>query len=179
MDLIPSFGTDTTKTLVSSFGDAIKCMGGDTSVAQFGPNPVEIGCVMYCYCAHGRTLMVWILFTIGYVMQSFGSIGIVKYGNATLSQIMSAVVTPIQSVAMCMTFVMAPFPSGHLTWQVIVSLIAILFGMVGYTYFDNRIRSKTGLVFVQVQQQQPYTATPYNSTPYNTSTPYKDGAPTC
>jgi len=144
MDLIPDFGNDTPQSLLSSFKTAYQCMGGDKSLAQYD----EHGhCVAYCYCGGGRTLMVWILFTGGYMVQSFGSMGVVKYGNATLSQIMSAVVTPIQAVAFCIGAIMAPFPSQTLTWQVIVSLVTIVLGMIGYTYADNRVRSKS-LLFV-------------------------------
>eukprot|EP01095_Lingulamoeba_sp_RSL-Kostka_P000252 TRINITY_DN10386_c0_g1_i1.p1 TRINITY_DN10386_c0_g1~~TRINITY_DN10386_c0_g1_i1.p1 ORF type:complete len:540 (-),score=147.62 TRINITY_DN10386_c0_g1_i1:202-1821(-) len=129
-DAIPGFGTTDFSHLFSHQYYAFQCaLGYDV--------PTDV--CSDCNCS-GATLS-YILFVIGYVGNTFCALGVIKYGNATFSLIVQAIVLPTSEFAFSWKFLMGPYVE-TLNWQNYVSLLVLLVGVVLFRVNDSSRHKK-------------------------------------
>jgi len=98
-------------------------------------NPIDPNICPGCDCTNAGFYLA--LFVIGYVLSSFFQLGVVKYGNATFSFIVSTIVTPLSEFAFAWPLLMGNSVE-QLTWNNYVSLVILILGVIIYRVYDKQ-----------------------------------------
>jgi len=133
VDAIPHFGT------ASSFPDiftnqveAFHCLIG---------KPTDLTMQLCPTCDCGNAGLYVSLFIVFYVLSSFFSLGVVKYGNAAFSFIVQTISTPLTEFAFAWTFLMGASQVESISPYNYASLAFLLLGVIIYRVFDRQVNA--------------------------------------
>jgi len=137
VDAIPHFGTATSiEDIFTNQMNAFKCLAGHNIVA-ICPE---------CDCENAAFYVS--MFVLFYVTSSFFVLGVVKYGNAAFSFIVSTISTPITEFAFAWSFLMGSQVETISSYNYI-ALAILLIGIVVYRIFDKANTAETTTEIMQ------------------------------
>jgi len=130
VDAIPHFGTATSFADIFIHQlDAFNCLAGK----ELAPGVCDD-----CDCSQaGFYVSMFVLF---YVLSSFFTLGVVKYGNAAFSFIVGTISTPVQEFAYAWPLLMGSQVESLSNYNYI-SLAILVVGVLLYRVFDRKINS--------------------------------------
>jgi hypothetical protein len=126
--------------------DALQCFGR-----------VDIPCDPSAPCDCHIAWVYFLLFIVSYVAQSFFSLGVVKYGNAAFSFVVSTLSTPLTEFAFAWPLLMGGNVEPLSVWNY-GSLAVLLLGVVLYRVFDKKSHGAanvTDVIFSEHNSEKP------------------------
>jgi hypothetical protein len=134
LDAIPHFGTaDSITDVFHRQAEAFQCLAGH----------IDVTACPSCDCPSAAFNVSMLI--LCYVLGSFFSLGVVKYGNATFGVVVGTVATPLTEFVFASRLLMgdqvetmSPYNYG--------ALVALLIGVVLYRIFDTKVTHSTSKV---------------------------------